>query len=71
MILPLPLITKRPEVWNSRGKALMATGNYTAARDSFDRAIQLAPEYAEAKENRNLTLNEDEVKDPKITISQM
>jgi lipoprotein NlpI len=43
-----------PDVWNNRGKALMATGNYSAARDSFDRAIQLAPEFAEAKENRDL-----------------
>jgi lipoprotein NlpI len=34
----------------------MAAGNYTAARDSFDQAILLAPKYAEAQENRNLTL---------------
>jgi tetratricopeptide (TPR) repeat protein len=52
----LALDNKTPEVWNSRGKAQMAAGNYIAARDSFDQAIQLAPEYAEAKENRNLTL---------------
>jgi Flp pilus assembly protein TadD len=43
-----------PNVWNYRGKALMATGNYSAARDSFDRALQQAPEFAEAKENRDL-----------------
>jgi len=43
-----------PAVWNNRGKALMAMGNYTAARDSFDRALQQAPEFAEAKENRDL-----------------
>jgi tetratricopeptide (TPR) repeat protein len=43
-----------PRIWNDRGKALMATGNYSAARDSFDRALQQAPEFAEAKENRDL-----------------
>jgi len=44
----------RADVWNSRGEALMTTGNYTAARDSFDKALQIAPEYAAAKENRDL-----------------
>jgi tetratricopeptide (TPR) repeat protein len=43
-------------VWNRRGVALMATGNYSAARDSFDRALQLAPGFIEAKENRDLLL---------------
>lgn len=38
-------------VWNSRGEALMATGNYSDARDSFEHALQLAPKFAEAKEN--------------------
>jgi lipoprotein NlpI len=45
-----------PEVWNSRGEALMATGNYTAARESFDKAIRIAPDYTKAKENRDLAL---------------
>jgi Flp pilus assembly protein TadD len=44
------------QVWNKRGAALMATGNFTAARDSFNRALQLAPNYVEAQENLNLTL---------------
>ena len=59
MIQPLPLITKRRKVWNSRGKAQMAAGNYIAARDSFDRAIQLAPEYAEAEREPQSHTNED------------
>lgn len=42
-----------PYVWNNRGKALMAVGNYSAARDSFDRALQIAPEFTEAQENRD------------------
>ena len=45
-----------PNVWNSRGKALMATGNYSAARDSFDQALQQAPDFIEAKENLDLVL---------------
>jgi tetratricopeptide (TPR) repeat protein len=52
----LALENNMPEVWNSRGKAQMAAGSYTAARDSFDQAILLAPKFAEAQENRNLTL---------------
>jgi tetratricopeptide (TPR) repeat protein len=44
------------EVWNSRGEALMAIGNNTAARESFDKAIKIAPEYTKAKENRDLAL---------------
>ena len=43
-------------VWNSRGEALMTLGRYTEARDSFDKALKIAPGYAKAKENRNLTL---------------
>jgi tetratricopeptide (TPR) repeat protein len=43
-------------VWNSRGEALMATGNYSGAQESFDKAIGIAPEYAAAKENRDLAL---------------
>jgi tetratricopeptide (TPR) repeat protein len=43
-------------VWNSRGEALMTIGNYTEARDSFDKALQIAPEYAQAKANRDLAL---------------
>ena len=34
----------------------MKLGRYTEARDSFDKALQIAPEYAKAKENRNITL---------------
>jgi tetratricopeptide (TPR) repeat protein len=52
----LALESDLPELWNTRGEALMATGNYSAARDSFDRAIQLAPDFDQAKKNRNLTL---------------
>jgi tetratricopeptide (TPR) repeat protein len=43
-------------VWNKRGEAQMATGNYIAARDSFDRALKIAPGFVEAKENRDLVL---------------
>lgn len=43
-------------VWNSRGEALMAMENYTAARESFDNALRIAPQYAAAKENRDLVL---------------
>ena len=45
-----------PEFWNKRGEALMAIGNYTEARDSFDKALKFAPEYAAAKENRDLAI---------------
>ena len=34
----------------------MTLGRYTEARDSFDKALKIAPSYAKAKENRNLTL---------------
>ena len=34
----------------------MTIGNYTEARDSFDKALQIAPEYANAKANRDLAL---------------
>jgi tetratricopeptide (TPR) repeat protein len=43
-------------VFNSRGEALMTLGRYTEARDSFDKALKIAPGYAKAQENRNLTL---------------
>jgi tetratricopeptide (TPR) repeat protein len=43
-------------VWNKRGEALMTTGNYTEALNSFDNALKFAPEYAAAKENRDLVL---------------
>jgi tetratricopeptide (TPR) repeat protein len=38
-------------VWNSRGEALMATGNYSEAHDSFEQALRLAPKFVEAQEN--------------------
>jgi tetratricopeptide (TPR) repeat protein len=43
-------------VWNDRGEALMTMRNYTEARDSFEKALQIAPEYATAKINRDLAL---------------
>jgi tetratricopeptide (TPR) repeat protein len=43
-------------VWNSRGEALMTSENYSEARDSFDKALKIAPDYAKAKENRELVL---------------
>jgi len=52
----LAVDSQLPLVWNSRGEALMTLGRYTEARDSFDNALKIAPEYAKAKENRNLTL---------------
>jgi tetratricopeptide (TPR) repeat protein len=45
-----------PIVWNSRGESLMETGNYTAARDSFIKAIQIASDFEKAKENRDLAI---------------
>lgn len=45
-----------PNIWNSRGRALMATGNYSAARDSFDQALKQAPDFVEAQENLALVL---------------
>jgi tetratricopeptide (TPR) repeat protein len=41
-------------VWNSRGEAMMAEGDYTGAYESFNKSLQIAPEYVKAKENRNL-----------------
>lgn len=52
----LALENNLPLVWNSRGEALMTIGKYTEARDSFDKALKIAPEYAKAKENRELAL---------------
>lgn len=52
----LALESNLPELLNMRGEALMATGNYTAALDSFDQALKLVPDFPKAKENRNLTL---------------
>lgn len=43
-------------VWNSRGEALMSLGNYSDARDSFDKALLIAPEYENAKANRDLAI---------------
>jgi tetratricopeptide (TPR) repeat protein len=47
-------------VWNKRGEALMISKKYTAARDSFARALELAPDFAEAKENRETVLKKME-----------
>jgi len=47
-------------VWNKRGEALMMSKNYTAARDSFARALELAPDFAEAKKNREAVLKKME-----------
>jgi tetratricopeptide (TPR) repeat protein len=44
-------------VWNKRGEALMMIGNYTDAKDSFENALKFAPEYVEAKENRDLAIS--------------
>jgi tetratricopeptide (TPR) repeat protein len=43
-------------VWNSRGEAQMTIGEYAQARDSFDKALTIAPEFPEAKANRDLAL---------------
>jgi tetratricopeptide (TPR) repeat protein len=34
----------------------MTLKRYAEARDSFDKALQISPEYSEAKENRELAL---------------
>jgi len=44
------------QVWNNLGEAQMINGEYEQARDSFDKALQIAPEYATAKTNRDLVL---------------
>jgi tetratricopeptide (TPR) repeat protein len=44
-------------VWNNRGEALVTLGRYTEALESFEKALQIAPSYAKANENRNLTLS--------------
>ncbi|MCK9592458.1 MAG: tetratricopeptide repeat protein [Methanoregula sp.] len=51
----LALENNLSQVWNSRGEALMTLGRYTEALESFDSALKIAPEYAKAIENRNLT----------------
>jgi lipoprotein NlpI len=53
----LALDNNFPEIWNNRGEALMTLGRYSEAFDSFDKALEIAPDYAKAKENRNLTLS--------------
>ncbi len=52
----LAINSEVPQYWNKRGEALMTLGKYAEARDSFDKALKIAPDYATAKENRNLTL---------------
>ena len=51
----LALHPEIPEIWNSRGEALLKDGRYAEARDSFDKALKIAPYYTKALQNRNLT----------------
>jgi tetratricopeptide (TPR) repeat protein len=52
----LTLNNDLPRIWNLRGEAQLTLGRYEEALDSFDKALKIAPEYAPAKENRNITL---------------
>jgi tetratricopeptide (TPR) repeat protein len=45
-----------PNAWNFRGVALHELGRYAEAVGSYDKAIAINPDYAEAKLNRNLAL---------------
>ncbi len=39
-----------------RGEALMNLGRYSEALESFDKALQIAPDSPAAKQNRDLAL---------------
>jgi lipoprotein NlpI len=49
-----------PTLWNNRGFLHYKSGNYKAALESFNRALQLDSTYARARYNLGMVLSRDE-----------